>query len=245
MQALSVLEKSLNYDWSAILCNETLEDVGQTNMPISWQPIIESPQLVQLLFGIIRANIASQASTPIKVKCAVSLQHLAFVRHAIFSSNESRIAYIGNFMAELTQLFQSAHLVESIIKERQLYKEVVPILMKVQINFQVRDLLKNGEISFSAYLDELFKFTTASYRMGSISVLFHASKLNHLWQRVYLEAMGLALPIKDHLYDLMRKVSEAYLDSNLALKQNQGNYQAAEGSDADDEDENFEKGQRT
>lgn len=28
LQALNVLEKCLNYDWTAILCNETLEDAG-------------------------------------------------------------------------------------------------------------------------------------------------------------------------------------------------------------------------
>lgn len=61
--------------------------------------------------------------------------------------------------------------------------------------------------------------------------------------------MGLGLPVKDYLDDLLRKIGEAYLDGNLAMKansimQNQQNT-ADTGSDADDEDENFEKGQRT
>lgn len=30
--------------------------------------------------------------------------------------------------------------------------------------------------------------------------------------------MGLGLPVKDHLDDLLRKIGEAYLDGNLAMK---------------------------
>ena len=57
--------------------------------------------------------------------------------------------------------------------------------------------------------------------------------------------MGLGLPVKDHLNEMLRKIGEAYLDGNLAMKatnimQNQNT--ADTGSDADDEDENFEKG---
>ena len=58
--------------------------------------------------------------------------------------------------------------------------------------------------------------------------------------------MGLSLPIKDHLNELMRKVAESYLDGNLAVKANAVSLkQDADASDADDEDENFEKSQRT
>jgi len=116
---------------------------------------------------------------------------------------------------------------------------------KLQINFQVRDLLKSGDALFEGYLSELFNFTTISYKSPSVSVIFHASRLNYLWQRVFLEAMGMGLGIKDHLNDLMRKVAESYLDGNLAIKANSTTTTETAGSDADDEDENFEKGQRT
>ena len=57
--------------------------------------------------------------------------------------------------------------------------------------------------------------------------------------------MGMGLGIKDHLNDLLRKVAESYLDGNLALKESSSYFAETAGSDADDEDENFEKGQRT
>ena len=121
-------------------------------------------------------------------------------------------------------------------------------MTRMQINFQVRDLIKGGDALFMGYLSELFKFTTASYKSNNASIVFVASKLNNVWQRIYLESMGLGLNIKDHLIDFMQKVSEAYIDGNLAVKSMSAIHQSlngADGSDADDEDEHFDKGQRT
>ena len=102
-------------------------------------------------------------------------------------------------MNEVIRLVQSQALYDSILKERQLYKEVVQILSRVQINFQVRDLLRAGDALFEAYMSELFKFTSLSYKSQSISILFHSSRLNHTWHRIFLEAMGMGLPIKNQL----------------------------------------------
>lgn len=113
---------------------------------------------------------------------------------------------------------------------------------KLQINFQVRDLLKAGDALFEGYISELFKFTKVSYQSPSVSIIFHASKLNHIWQRVFLEAMGMGLPIKTHLQDMLQSVATSYIDGNLAIKGLQIASVEINGSDADDEDENFEKG---
>ena len=91
-------------------------------------------------------------------------------------------------------------------------------MARLQINFQVRDLIKGGDALFMGYLSELYKFTTASYKSNNASIVFTASKLNNIWQRIYLESMGIGLNIKDHLIDFMQKVSEAYIDGNLAIK---------------------------
>lgn len=44
--SLSVLERSLAFDFSAILLNETLDDPVTTNIPTSWAPFIERPSTV-------------------------------------------------------------------------------------------------------------------------------------------------------------------------------------------------------
>ena len=78
-----------------------------------------------------------------------------------------------------------------VLKDRQLYKEFVPVLIKLQNTFQVRDMSKAGDAILEGYLSELFNFTIASYKVPSESIKFHASKLNHLWQRVFFESIAL------------------------------------------------------
>lgn len=94
LQALSVLEKCLNYDYSAILCNETLDEPGQTNLPHTFRDIIQQPDLIQLIFKILCADIRNSSSTAIKIKCAQSLQHLSYVRHSIFSDSQARFTFV-------------------------------------------------------------------------------------------------------------------------------------------------------
>ena len=57
MQALSILEKALSFDFTAILLNETLDDPVSTNVPSSWGPFIELPSTVQNLFRVLTAEI--------------------------------------------------------------------------------------------------------------------------------------------------------------------------------------------
>ena len=104
LQALTVLEKCLNYDWSAILCNETLEEPGQTNVPISWSQTIQTPSFIQVLFRLLTYEVRNTAAIAIKIKSAISLQHLAFMKHAIFANNDQRIAFVSNFMHEVIKL---------------------------------------------------------------------------------------------------------------------------------------------
>ena len=46
LQALSILERALSFDFTAILLNETLEDPVTTNIPTSWGEFIELPSTV-------------------------------------------------------------------------------------------------------------------------------------------------------------------------------------------------------
>ena len=90
-----------------------------------------------------------------------------------------------------------------VLKDRSLYKEFVPIVLKIENNFQIRDLMKTGDHLMEGYLSELFKFTLDSYKIPSESIKYHASKLNHLWQRVYFESIALSVNCKGKLDEII------------------------------------------
>ena len=104
-------------------------------MPISWRSLIQQPSLVQHLFQLMTTNFNSFSSQLIKRKSALSLQHLAYVRHAIFETADTRQAYLTNFITEMIKVFQSQAFNQFIMSDRELYKEFVPIIAKLQINF--------------------------------------------------------------------------------------------------------------
>jgi hypothetical protein len=65
---------------------------------------------------------------------------------------------------------------------------------------------KAGDALFEGYLTELFKFTIASYKTPSASIKYHASKLNHLWQRVLFESLALQVSCQNRLDELINQI---------------------------------------
>ena len=118
MQAICILERSLSFDFTAILLNETLDDPITTNIPSSWAPFIEQPSTLQNLFRVLTAEIRNQQSTPIKMKASQALQHLACVRHSLFESTDKRVCYVTNFVSEIVKFLQSPALMGFVLKER-------------------------------------------------------------------------------------------------------------------------------
>lgn len=57
MQSLCILERSLSFDFNAVLLNETLDDPITTNIPSSWAPYIIKPCTVSNLFRVLSAEI--------------------------------------------------------------------------------------------------------------------------------------------------------------------------------------------
>ena len=53
LQSLTILEKSLSFDFTAILLNETLDEPSSTNIPTAWRDNIEDPQILKNLFKIL------------------------------------------------------------------------------------------------------------------------------------------------------------------------------------------------
>lgn len=68
------------------------------------------------------------------------------------------------------------------------------------------------------YLSELFNFTINSYKTPSDSIKFHASKLNHLWQRVFFESMALNVSCQGRLDSIVIQLITCFLDGNLEMK---------------------------
>ena len=104
---------------------------------------------------------------------------------------------------------------------------------------------KAGDALLEGYLSELFNFTMQSYKMPNDSIKFHASKLNHLWQRVFFESMAMNVSCQGRLETIVIQLITCFLDGNLQQRAVNPLTSGNSSEDADDEDENFDKTERT
>lgn len=102
-QTLSIYEKCLSFDFTAILLNETLDDPTSTNVPTSWRPIITETSTLQDLFTLLRVG------TPVQVKSTACqcIAHLANCRHSLFDNVESRIQFVTQIATELINFMKT------------------------------------------------------------------------------------------------------------------------------------------
>jgi hypothetical protein len=50
-KVLSILEKCISYDFTAIMLNDTLEDPTSTHIPSTWRPfVVDNPHVLQDLY---------------------------------------------------------------------------------------------------------------------------------------------------------------------------------------------------
>ena len=65
------------------------------------------------------------------MKALQALQHLASVRPNLFETTDKRIGYVALYLTEIVKFLQSASLQTVVMADRQLYKEFVPILLRL------------------------------------------------------------------------------------------------------------------
>jgi hypothetical protein len=102
---------------------------------------------------------------------------------------QKRLQYLTHFCQCLCTLLKSFTSQNSLVyTNRRFYKEFVPIIVKVQTNFQVRDLSKAGLLM--VYLESFLQFTLDSIRIGSQNqaIMSVAQKLCFVWCRIMMEA---------------------------------------------------------
>lgn len=56
---LEIFHKSMIFDYTSVLLNETLDEPSSTNVPNSWREFIDNKENIDVLFFILKANIPS------------------------------------------------------------------------------------------------------------------------------------------------------------------------------------------
>ena len=113
--------KCLNFDFIAILLNETLEEPSQTNLPASWASIVEDEHTVGDLFNCVLTFLLKLPFTNNKqnnsiykiMKNVINLAlkclcEYANIRLTLFTNQVTKNKYIENFTKHLIHFIQSS-----------------------------------------------------------------------------------------------------------------------------------------
>jgi len=133
--SLEICHKSLIFDYTSVLLNETMDEPSYTNIPNTWKDFLEEKQMVSILFLIMQENIPSPVSSVIKARAASCLSEIANVRQSVFTTPDTRIDFVKHFCESMIGLLQSNVKKQSILKDRNVFKEFVKIPYKFETNF--------------------------------------------------------------------------------------------------------------
>ena len=90
------------------------------------------------------------------------------------------------------------------------------------------------------YISELYQFTLDCYKTQNPSIMFHASILNQVWSRIQQESSTMKMPWSPKIDEIIQQIIAVYLEANLTQE---GSLRG--GEEAEDEDENFERREKT
>lgn len=163
--------KCLQFDFIAILLNETLDEPTQTNLPAAWEVHIENPETINVLFFSVNMllekvsimtqskNFNSEILERTKKMIITSLRCLiefANVRLTIFQNKQTKGVFVANFVKNVIDSFasQAGHAKRDLIfRSVKIFREVLKLIHKFQFNFGVRSVV-NTEME--GLVDEYF-----------------------------------------------------------------------------------------
>lgn len=108
--------KCLQFDFIAILLNETLDEPTQTNLPSAWEPIVRNPETINVLYYAVNMLLeklqalgsSSPRSSELKSMIILAmrcLQEYANVRQTLFDGKAAKAAFVSNFVQNFIESF--------------------------------------------------------------------------------------------------------------------------------------------
>ena len=108
---LETYHKSLNFDFVAVILNETADEQSSTQIPASWTKFVEDQNTISALFDTVNSALnqmlfqKDQAPQKLKKICNLALRCIAEyanIRTGYFTNNLSRSAYYQNLINNLS-----------------------------------------------------------------------------------------------------------------------------------------------
>jgi exportin-7 len=208
-QALSLTVRCLSFDFIGTNPDESTEDVGTTQAPSSWRPVLSDPATIELLF-----EFYANTEPPISSKAMEAIILMAAVRRSLFPTDKDRVAYLGRMINGIREMLSK----QTGLQHQENYHQFCRLLGRLKANYQLSELVKAE--GYMEWLELAASFTVESIRNWQYSTN-SIHYLLSLWGRLvaavpYVRPETGAAGHVQHLEKQVLKIVETYIESMLS-----------------------------
>ncbi|KAL5715586.1 hypothetical protein ACHQM5_017387 [Ranunculus cassubicifolius] len=201
--ALSLTLKCLSFDFVGTSLDESSEEFGTVQVPLSWRPVMEDPSNLQIFFDYYA--ITKPPLSKMALECLV---RLASVRRSLFTNDAERSKFLAHLMTGTKDILQSGQG----LADHENYHEYCRLLGRFKVNYQLSELVNvDGYSDWIRLVAELTSKSLQSWQWASSSVYY----LLGLWSRLVTSVPYLKGDTPSLLEEFVPRITEGFITSRF------------------------------
>ncbi|KAF9197727.1 Ran-binding protein 17, partial [Haplosporangium sp. Z 27] len=205
-----LMRTCLSFDFIGTLPDESSDDTGSIQTPSSWRSVFEEPGYLDVLWECWK-----KFSSPNSVLVMESLSQAASIRRSLFSSDDTRHAYIHHIMQEIILTLKSGA-GQNKLQDAGNFHEFCRMLSKFRSTFQLTEICEFKD--FEQWISLVGEFTTRgfhSWKWSPNSVPY----LLTFWSKMVSSISSAKQSSQDYIQRITVDLSRVYLKSRMECAQ--------------------------
>lgn len=201
--ALSLSLKCLSFDFVGTSLDESSEEFGTVQVPMSWRPVLEDPSTLQIFFDYYAIT-----KPPLSKEALECLVRLASVRRSLFTNEGERLKFLAHLMTGTKDILQTG----KGLADHENYHEYCRLLGRFKVNYQLSELVNvDGYSDWIRLVAELTSKSLQSWQWASSSVYY----LLGLWSRLVTSVPYLKGDTPSLLDEFVPRITEGFITSRF------------------------------
>ncbi|KAK7848532.1 exportin-7 [Quercus suber] len=200
---LSLSLNVLSFDFMGTSFDESSDEIGMVQIPISWRPVIQDPSTLQIFFdyyAITQSHFSKEA-----LEC---LLRLASIRRSFFINDATRLKFLSHLMTGTKEILQSG----IGLADHDNYHTFCRLLGRFKVNYQLSELVNaDGYTDWIRLVADFTLKSLHSWQWAGSSVYY----LLGMWSRLVTSVRFLKTDTANLLDEYAPKIIEGFISSRF------------------------------
>nr|XP_023892199.1 exportin-7-A-like [Quercus suber] len=200
---LSLSLNVLSFDFMGTSFDESSDEIGMVQIPISWRPVIQDPSTLQIFFdyyAITQSHFSKEA-----LEC---LLRLACIRRSFFINDATRLKFLSHLMTGTKEILQSG----IGLADHDNYHTFCRLLGRFKVNYQLSELVNaDGYTDWIRLVADFTLKSLHSWQWAGSSVYY----LLGMWSRLVTSVRFLKTDTANLLDEYAPKIIEGFISSRF------------------------------